>query len=81
MVGWIFMAVPGDVFGEFEFRYSENNPVWGGDDVQLCHWFRGQGGHTGYVKDYDANHYRSTDGQHEDMPEYFERRVLEGGPV
>lgn len=79
MVGGIFMAIPAHVFKTF--RYSEDNPVWGGDDVQICQWHRSQGGITGYVRGYDANHYKTTDGQHDDFPAYFERRVLEGGPV
>ena len=78
-IGGIFMAVPGWVYGEF--RYNESNPLYGRDDVDICHWWRMQGGTCGYVKRLEAWHYRTTDGQHDDYDWYFERRVAEGGPA
>ena len=73
-IGGIFLAVAGSIYNRF--RYNEVNED---DDVQLCWWWRGQGGRCGYVKRLEAWHYESTDGQWERYPDYFLRRVLEGG--
>lgn len=78
-IGGIFLATPGWVFNDF--RYNEANPLYGRDDIDLCHWWRSQGGTCGYVKRLEAWHYRTTDGQHDDYAWYFERRVAEGGPA
>lgn len=80
-VGGIFLAAPADVYTVDGFRYNDGNPLWGGDDVELCAWWRANGGQCGYVQGYHANHYLGTDGQAADNPGYFERRVLEGGPA
>ena len=78
-IGGIFMAVPGWVYGEF--GYNEQNPLYGRDDVDLCWWWRSQGGTCGYVQRFEAWHYETTAGQHQRYPEYFERRVSEGAPA
>ena len=78
-IGGIFLAAPAWVYDEF--RYSENAPVWGGDDVEICHWFRKQGGTCGYVKRLEAWHYEGTSGQHERYPSYFARTLAEGKPT
>lgn len=75
-IGGIFLAVPASIYTE-GFRYDESNPAE--DDVQLCWWWRGQGGRCGYVKRLEVWHYETTDGQWKRHPEYFRRRVLEGG--
>ena len=77
-IGGIFLAAPAWVYDEF--RYSENVPVWGGDDVEICRWFRQQGGTCGYVKRLEAWHYEGTSGQHERYPDYFARTLAEGKP-
>jgi hypothetical protein len=74
-IGGIFLASPAWVFGEF--RYNEANPLYGRDDIDLCHWFRAQGGTCGYVKRLEAWHYETTDGQHARYPDYFERKAAE----
>jgi GT2 family glycosyltransferase len=74
-IGGIFLAAPAWVYDEF--RYSENNPQWGGDDVEICAWFRRQGGTCGYVKRLEAWHYEGTRNQWERYPEYFERKFAE----
>jgi hypothetical protein len=74
-IGGIFLAAPAWVYEEF--RYSKNNPTWGYDDVEICHWWRSQGGTCGYVKGLEAWHYETTDGQRERYPDYFERKDLE----
>lgn len=78
MIGGIFMCVPGWVYREY--RYPENNPVWGMDDVGICNWFANHGGRVAYVMGLEANHYETTVGQHNKYPDYFLRRVGEGGP-
>lgn len=79
MIGGIFLAAPGYVYKHF--RYDEDNPPWGMDDVGICQWGKANGFATGYLLDHVANHYPTTDRQHEDYGWYFERRVAEGGPV
>jgi len=76
-IGGIFMAIPGWVFDEF--RYDDNNPTWGMDDVQLSQWFRNRGGKLAYLLDYPANHYLTTVGQEAEMPEYWNRKKQEMG--
>lgn len=78
-IGGIFLAAPAWVYDAY--RFDEDAPLWGTDDVSLCAWWRGQGGTVGYVKRLEAWHYETTDGQHATFPEYFDRRVLEGGPA
>lgn len=79
VIGGIFSAVPAWVFAD-GYRHNEEAPPWGDEDARLCRWFREQGGFVGYLHGYNANHYRTTDGQHDDFPDYFARRVDEGGP-
>jgi GT2 family glycosyltransferase len=74
-IGGIFLAAPAWVYDDF--RYSETNPPWGGDDVEICAWFRRQGGTCGYVKRLEAWHYETTDGQQERFPDYFVRKHAE----
>ena len=74
-IGGIFLAAPASLYDKF--RYSEANPRWGGDDVQICAYWRGQGGQCGYVQDIHANHYLTTDGQAENDPKYFKRKLAE----
>jgi glycosyltransferase involved in cell wall biosynthesis len=75
VVGGIFMAVPASVFKR-GYRHPVN-ATKDGDDWMLCRWFQEQGGLVGYVDGYEANHYRTTDIQHLDYPEYFARREEE----
>ncbi|HET6638590.1 MAG TPA: glycosyltransferase [Gemmatimonadota bacterium] len=74
-IGGIFLAAPAWVYDEF--RYSESNPTYGGDDVEICAWFRSHGGTCGYVKRLEAWHYETTDGQRERFPDYFDRKLAE----
>lgn len=78
-IGGIFMAVPGVVFNERGYRHDPGNPTWGMDDVALSGWFRADGGHLGYLLDYEANHYETTDGQIARYPDYWERKKVEMG--
>ena len=76
-IGGIFMAAPARVYGEFHF--DERKLL--DDDVDLCWWWRGQGGRCGYVQRLTANHYETTRGQHARYPEYFARTLAEGKPA
>jgi GT2 family glycosyltransferase len=78
-VGGIFMATPVDFWERF--RYPEDLPHWGGDDTFLCQYAVNEDIPVGYVQGLRVNHYETTDGQHERYPEYFQRRVAEGGPA
>jgi hypothetical protein len=77
-IGGIFLAAPAWVYDEFS--YSEDVPPWGVDDVEICAWFRRQGGTCGYVKRLEAWHYEGTSGQHQKYPDYFARTLAEGKP-
>lgn len=80
-IGGIFLAAPALLYDEMGYRFSDGGPVWGTDDSSLCAWWRAQGRRVGYVARLAANHYETTDGQHARFPQYFERRVAEGGPA
>ncbi len=80
ILGGIFMAIPSDLFTDLDYRYDETNPPYAGDEA-ICGWWREQGGHCGYLTDYQVNHYLTTDGQHHDIPDYFARSVMEGAPA
>jgi hypothetical protein len=75
-IGGIFLAAPASLYEWF--RYSDQNPSWGIDDAEVCARWRHDGGVCGYVDGYDANHFETTDGQHERFPGYFERVRSEG---
>jgi GT2 family glycosyltransferase len=79
LVGGICRAAPAELF-RTGFRFDENQPIWGGDETTLATHAAGLGRVVGYLDGYHANHYETTDGQHERFPAYFERRVREGGP-
>lgn len=72
-IGGVFFAAPATVYDSF--RYSESNPLWGGDDVEVCAWWRAQGGQCGYVRGYEALH--TTDEQQAAYPDYFRRKTAE----
>lgn len=78
-IGGIFLAAPASLYDEF--RYADTNPVWGGDDTQVCAWYRARGGGCGYLKRLEAIHHETTDGQHARYPDYFAQKRLEGCPV
>jgi GT2 family glycosyltransferase len=79
IIGGIFMAVPAYVYQQ-GYRHNPRVGLWGSDDSDLCGWWRQQGKDCGYVYGYEANHYLTTDGQHADIPHYFERTIAEGKP-
>lgn len=80
ILGGIFMAIPAYLFSQEGYRWDEAQPPWAGDEA-ITSWYRSRGGRCGYVHDITVCHYETTDGQHARYPEYFRRRVLEGGPV
>lgn len=75
IIGGLFHVVPADIYARY--RYPENMPLAKGQDDHFCQWIRGQGGHLGYVENVAVNHYRTTDGQCKDFPEYFHRKWAE----
>lgn len=77
-IGGIFLAAPASFYEDW--GPMTHLPKWGGDDILTCQVARDRGMPVGYLTNYAAWHYRSTDGQHEDYPYYFKRRVEEGGP-
>lgn len=80
ILGGIFMVIPAGLFAEEGFRYDNGQPPWSGDEL-IVPWFRAEGGRAGYVREFVVNHFKTTVGQGEDIPWYFERREREGGPA
>lgn len=80
ILGGIFMAVPAELYSLDGFRYDEAQPPWSGDEL-IVPWFRSRGGRAACLRDWVVNHYKTTEGQLADKPEYFARRVAEGGPA
>lgn len=80
-IGGIFLAAPARIFEPpVNFRYNPDNPIFGGDDVEICRWWRFvEGERCGYVERFTANHYEGTEAQHERYPEYWETKKLEMG--
>ncbi|CAB4174285.1 Glycosyltransferase 2-like [uncultured Caudovirales phage] len=76
-IGGVFLVAPADLYTTDGFRYADSNPKWGGDDVQVCQWWRSQGGSCGYVQGYNA--YHATALQEQADPVYFSRKKQEMG--
>lgn len=78
VIGGIFTAAPAWIYKE-----GYRHPIIAtldGEDFNLCQWYRHgvtRDAQVGYVDGYEANHYRTTDGQHADYPAYFSRREQE----
>ena len=79
VVGGIFRSIPPQAIRD-GFRFNEDGPLCG-DEGPVIEYCARMGGWCGYLLDYEAEHYLTTDGQHADIPWYFERRVREGGPA
>ncbi len=75
IVGGLFHVVPLAVYRRY--HYPENLPLARGQDDHFCHWARANGCEVGYIEGLQVNHYRTTDGQAQDYPEYFERKWRE----
>lgn len=78
ILGNIFMAIPSVLLHRDGFRWDERFAVWDGGE-SITQWHRARGGRCGYVQGFAVNHYLTTLGQVADIPEYFARRVSEGG--
>jgi hypothetical protein len=78
ILGNIFMAIPAKLL--LDFRWDERHPVWAGGE-SVTAWHRSRGGWCGYVDGYQCWHYETTVGQARRFPEYYHRRILEGGPA
>lgn len=77
-VGGIFLATRASTYERF--RYSESNPSWGMDDVQIGQCVNSWGGIVGYVMNLTVSHFEGTDGQWARYPDYFARKRAEGLP-
>ena len=78
-IGGIFLAAPASLYEDF--RFNPDNPIYGGDDVEICAYARMVGMRCGYVERFAANHYEGTEKQRETYPEYWERKKQEMGLV
>lgn len=59
------------------FRWNENQPLHGVQDLEFSQVLARTGYQMGYLENYYAEHIDGTDGQLERYPEYFERRKEE----
>jgi hypothetical protein len=75
IMGGIFMAAPASLYTTY--RHDDSNPIWGMDDAKIVDHWRAYGGECGYLLDYPANHYLSTEGQRAADPAYFVRKDAE----
>lgn len=75
-LGGIFMAMPAHLFTRHGFRYDERFPPWTGDE-DVCRWWRERGGHCGYLRDWQVNHYERIVEQRDVLPAYQERKLAE----
>jgi hypothetical protein len=80
ILGNVFMAIPVGLLRQpGGYRWDERHQVWAGGEA-ITSWHRQRGGRCGYVASMSVNHYETTLGQVRRYPEYFARRVKEGGP-
>jgi len=75
IVGGICRAIPGS-FVNAGFRFNEDQPIWGGDETWIAQQFPGR---VGWMYDWSVNHYKTTDGQQAELPDYFARKFSEMG--
>lgn len=75
IVGGLFHCVPAAVYAQY--RYPENIPLAHGQDDHFCNWAKSKGAEVGYVESIVVEHFRTTNGQAEDYPEYFKRKWIE----
>ena len=75
IVGGLFHCVPRGIYEQY--RYPEDLPPGQFQDDFFCKWVRRHGGEVGYVEGLVVEHYRGTDQQAKDFPEYFERKWSE----
>jgi GT2 family glycosyltransferase len=85
LVGGLFQVVPAPIMREFmaDGGYDETLPPAHGQDDFFAEWLRVHGYANGYVEDLVVEHYRGTEQQAVDYPEYFTRKWREEkeGPV
>ncbi len=79
IVGGLFHVVPASVYRRYMDAggYPEDLPLAKYQDDRFCHWWRKQGGRCGYIEDLVVEHYRGTDQQAIDHPQYFIRKWAE----
>lgn len=74
-LGGIFRVMPGEFARSF--RFNEGNPLWGHDERDVGRACRERGLGSGYLLDWHVNHYRTTEGQEQELPSYFARKLAE----
>lgn len=74
-LGGIFRAMPGSFARGFRFR--EDNPLWGWDERDVGREAAAQGLGSGYLVNWQVNHFETTAGQEARYPAYFERKYQE----
>ncbi len=79
-LGNICRAAPATVYTTHGWRLVEDRPVWSGDEADIVRFWNAKGGRCGYMRGLLVNHYKTTNGQVADIPDYFARREREGGP-
>lgn len=73
IVGGLFHCAPARMY--LRYRFPMDIPLAKGQDDAFCHWIKAAcQGVVGYYENITVNHYRTTDQQAEDYPEYFKRK-------
>lgn len=57
-----------------DFRWDEDSPLHGVQDLELSHYLLQNGYQMGYMENYFCEHVDGTEGQHKRYPDYFEKR-------
>lgn len=74
-IGGIFRAMPAAFANTF--RFNTGNPTWGGDENDVGRAAAARGIGVGYLLNWHVNHYRTTEQQNADFPDYHQRKILE----
>ena len=75
IVGGLFHCVPASVYKAY--TYPEMLPLAKGQDDHFCDWVKKHGGQVGYIESLAVQHFKGTDQQAKDYPDYFERKFKE----
>lgn len=76
IIGGLFHVLPAHIYRQYYMGggYPEDLPLARGQDDHLCEWLRQHKYSKGYVEDLVVEHYRGTDQQAVDYPDYFQRK-------
>ena len=74
VIGGLFRVVPTDVLQRYRWPEAQNQIH--GEESSFCQWFKDHGGEVAYAEDLIVSHFRGTDQQALDYPEYHARKMI-----